>query len=70
MVLKTEYLVDEKGHKESVVFSIKDYLKLMDYLEVLEDSVDLKKAKDEAKGFKDLEAIVNKLKFRGKLQKN
>ncbi len=68
MVLKTEYLIDEKGHKKSVVFSIKDYLKLMEYLEDLEDSVDLKSAKETARSFKDLDAVVHKLKLQGKLR--
>ena len=49
MTIHTEYLIDERGHKKSVVLSLRDYLKLVEYLEDLEDAVDLKKAKDSAK---------------------
>ena len=68
MVLKTGYLVDECGEKKSVVLSLEDYLKLMEYLEDLEDSVDLKKAKETARGFKDFATVVHQLKARGRLQ--
>ncbi len=68
MVLKTEYLVDEHGNKKSVVFSLQDYLKLMEYLEDLEDSADLKKAKETSRGFKDFERVVQRLKLRGRLR--
>ena len=68
MVFKTEYLVDECGEKKSVVLSLEDYLKLMEYLEDLEDSVDLKKAKETARGFKDFAAVVHQLKARGRLR--
>lgn len=62
MTIQTEYVIDRKGEKKSVVLSIKDYLKLIEYLEDLEDAVDLKKAKQYAKDFVDFEDIANKLK--------
>ena len=36
MTISAEYLVNEKGQRESVVSSIRDYLKLWEYLEDLE----------------------------------
>lgn len=68
MVLKTGYLVDECGEKKSVVLSLEDYLRLMEYLEDLEDSADLKKAKDTARDFKDFAAVVQQLKARGRMR--
>ncbi|MFH1246088.1 MAG: hypothetical protein V1662_06360 [Candidatus Omnitrophota bacterium] len=62
MVIQAEYLVDEQGRKKSVVLSIQSYLKLWDYLEDLEDAVDLKKAKESARGFVDFEQLKNQLK--------
>lgn len=67
MTIQAEYLIDEKGQKKSVVLSIRDYLKLWEYLEDLEDAVDLKKAKESAKAFIDFETLVRKLKRKGRI---
>jgi len=67
MTIQAEYLVDEKGQKKSVVISIRDYLRLWEYLEDLEDSVDLKKAKESAKGFIDFETLTRRLKRQGRI---
>ena len=68
MVIKTEYLVDEQGQKKSVVLSLQDYLKLMEYLEDLEDSADLKKAKETSHSFKEFSKVVHHLKLQGRLR--
>ena len=62
MTLKTEYLIDERGHKKSIVISVNDYIKLLEYLEDLEDSIDLKKAKESEGSFKDFNKVVHDLK--------
>ena len=62
MTLHTEYLVDEKGEKKSVVMPMRDFRRLMEYLEDLEDAIDLKKAKKSAKRFMDFDAFVRTLK--------
>lgn len=67
MVVKAEYLIDEQGHKKSVVLSLRDYLKLWEYLEDLEDAVDLKKAKDTARRFEDFDKLTRRLKRARKL---
>ena len=67
MTIQTEYLVDEKGQKKSVVLSIRDYLKLWDYLEDLEDAIALKKAKASARGFIEFETLTRKLKKQGRI---
>lgn len=67
MTIHTEYLVDEQGHKKSVVLSLEEYLKLWEYLEDLEDALDLKKAKESAKGFVDFEHLTKRLKKQGRI---
>lgn len=67
MTIHAEYLVDEKGAKKSVVLSIQDYVKLWEYLEELEDAVDLKKAKESARGFIDFECLASQLKKEGRI---
>lgn len=67
MTVHAEYLIDEKGAKKSVVLSIQDYVKLWEYLEDLEDAVDLKKAKESAHEFIDFERLANQLKRQGRI---
>ena len=67
MTIQAEYLIDEKGTKKSVVLSIRDYIKLWEYLEDLEDALDLKKAKESAKGFIDFEQLISRLKKQGRI---
>ena len=62
MTIQAEYLVDEKGQKKSVVLSIRDYLRLWEHLEEMEDAMDLKKAKGSARGFIDFEVFTSRLK--------
>lgn len=67
MTIQADYLIDEKGQKKSVVLSIRDYLKLVEHLEDLEDSMDLKKAKESATGFIDFQRLASKLKRKRRL---
>lgn len=68
MTIQTEYLVDRKGHKKSVVMSVGDYLKLMDYLEDLEDAVDLKKARQSVGKFTEFDSLRDKYKKQGRIK--
>ncbi|MFA5097193.1 MAG: hypothetical protein WC490_01035 [Candidatus Margulisiibacteriota bacterium] len=68
MNINPEYLVDKKGKKKSVVFSLRDYERLMEYLENMEDSMDLKRAKRSAKSFKSLSEIASHFKRAGRLR--
>lgn len=67
MTIRAEYLVDEKGAKKSVVLAVKDYLKFLEYLDDLEDALDLKKAKESTRGFVDFEQLTAKLKKQGRI---
>ncbi|MDD5530415.1 MAG: hypothetical protein PHX21_10385 [bacterium] len=62
MTIQAEYVIDKKGQKKSVVLPIKNYLKLVEYLEDLEDALDLKRAKDSVKGFIDIECLEKQIK--------
>jgi len=64
MVVKAEYLIDKKGKKKSVVLPLQNYMKIMEYMETLEDSLELKKAKAQDCSFKDFSEISNRLKHR------
>ena len=68
MTIQTEYVIDKKGHKKSVLMSVRDYLKLVDYLEDLEDAVDLKKAGQTAKNFTDFDVLRAKYKKQGRIK--
>ena len=61
MTIKTEYVVDKRGAKRSVVLPIRQFYGLMEYLEELEDALDLKKAKASAKGFEELSSLRGRL---------
>lgn len=67
MTIQAEYLIDEKGTRKSVVLSIRDYMRLWEYLEDMEDALDLKKAKESTKGFIDFERLTGRLKKLGRI---
>lgn len=67
MTIQAEYLIDEKGTRKSVVLSIRDYMRLWEYLEDMEDALDLKKAKESTKGFIDFERLTSRLKKLGRI---
>jgi hypothetical protein len=66
MTILADYVVDEKGQKKSVVMSMKQYSKLLNYLEELEDAVDLKAAKLVTTKFEDVNAFRARLKKQGR----
>ena len=47
--LNEKYVTDRRGQRTDVVLSRKDYLRLMDYLEDLEDRLEIRKRKRGAK---------------------
>ena len=61
MTIDAEYLIDKRGTRRSVVLPVRQFNGLMEYLEELEDSLDIKKAKTSAKGFEDLASLKNRL---------
>jgi hypothetical protein len=47
--LNEKYVTDRRGQRTDVVLSRKDYLRLMEYLEDLEDRLQIRKRKRNAK---------------------
>ena len=62
--IKPRYLVDEAGRKTGAVLSMKDYRRLMQRLEDLEDALDLDRAIRTATGFRDDATIRHELRGR------
>lgn len=59
-----KYIIDEQGHKKSVILNLKEYKNLIELIEDLEDANDLLKAEREATSFIPYD------KFRKKWLKN
>lgn len=55
--VRPKYLVDEQGKRTAVVLSMRDYRRLLQRLEELEDALDLDEAVESAKGFRDYNEI-------------
>lgn len=68
MTVQTEYLIDEKGHKKSVVMPVKKFQKIIDYIEDLEDALELKKAKLSAKAFINVDVLTKRLKTQQRIR--
>jgi uncharacterized membrane protein YvbJ len=49
--LNPKYIIDEEGHKKSVVLDIKEYTNIVELVEDLEDANDILKAEREATSF-------------------
>ena len=65
--VKPKYLVNERGRKTSVVLSMKDYQRLLQRLEDLEDALELDDAVETATGFRDYNEIRAELQREGKI---
>nr|BAL59260.1 hypothetical protein HGMM_OP3C415 [Candidatus Acetothermum autotrophicum] len=66
-MLKERYVVDGQGRKTAVVLDLKEYKKLLDWLETLEDTLDLDEAVRQARRFRDYQQIRQELKRAGRL---
>ncbi len=60
--IKPRYLVDEAGRKTGAVLSMKDYRRLMQRLEDLEDALDLDRAVRAATGFREYATVRDELR--------
>lgn len=67
VMLKERYVVDGQGRKTAVVLDLKEYKKLLDWLETLEDTLDLDEAVRQARRFRDYQQIRQELKRAGRL---
>ncbi len=62
-----QYITNEKGGKTGVILDIKEYHRLQEMIEGMEDSLDLKQAVQEAEGFVEYARVRKRLTSKGKL---
>ena len=60
--LNERYVTDSNGHKMAVLLDMKQYQKLREYLEDLQDALDLKRAKATARKFISFDEMKQRLK--------
>lgn len=65
--IKENFVMDDKGNRTAVLIDIKDYERLREYIEDLEDAKDLIEAEKTATGFTTLENFQRELKSEGRL---
>ncbi len=64
--LKEQFVTDNNGHKLAVILPIKEYNKMLDDLEMLEDVRLFDKAKDENQEFVDAELVFKEIEDKRK----
>jgi hypothetical protein len=64
---KAKYLTDEKGRKTAVLLDIREYQRVLQRLEELEDALSLDEAIRTAQGFRDYGEIRAELTREGRL---
>jgi hypothetical protein len=62
-----KYIVDRSGRKTAVMLDVAAYRALMEYVEDLEDALELDEAVRSAKSFRSYDEIRQELKTEGKL---
>ena len=62
-----KYLIDRSGRKTAVMLDVATYRALMEYVEDLEDALELDEAVRSAKSFRSYDEIRTELKTEGKL---
>jgi PHD/YefM family antitoxin component YafN of YafNO toxin-antitoxin module len=65
--VKENFIVNKKGQKRAVVLDLRDYLRLIEHLEDLEDALELDRAERKAKSFRDYKDIRAELVHEGRL---
>lgn len=59
---KEQFLVDKAGRPKAVVLQISDFNKLINFIEDLEDALDLKRAIETSRGFTSHNDLLKRLK--------
>jgi hypothetical protein len=62
-----EYIIDDTGQKKAVVLDIEEFGKIMEYMEEMEDALDLKNAIEQGGEFVELRAFVERMRQEGKI---
>lgn len=61
------YIVDNTGKKKAVIIDLEELGNLIDYMEEIEDALDLKRAMEEGGEFVELREFIGRMKREGKL---
>lgn len=62
-----KYVVDETGRKKAVIIDLEEYNRLIEYLEDIEDALDLKDAISRGGEFVELREFKEQMKREGKI---
>lgn len=62
-----DYIVDVTGRKKAVIIDLEEFGRLIEYVEEIEDALDLKRAVDEGKEFVELRDFMEGMQREGKL---
>ena len=66
--VKEQYVVDKAGREVAVMIDLKDYQRLLKYIENIEDALELKKAvREEKERGVTLEKFVKRMKQEGRV---
>jgi len=61
------YIVDDTGKEKAVVIDLEEFNNLIDYMEEIEDALELKRAVEEGGEFVELGEFTGRMKREGKL---
>ena len=61
------YVVDDTGKKKAIIIDFDEFNRLMEYVEEIEDALDLKKAVEQGKEFVELRDFMQRMSQEGKL---
>lgn len=61
------YIIDDMGNKKAIIIDIEEFNKLIEYLEEIEDALDLKKAIEEGNEFIEIREFLKELQQERKL---
>ena len=61
------YVIDDTGKKKAVIIDLEEFNNLIDYMDEIEDALDLKRAMEEGGEFIELREFMGRMKREGKL---
>ena len=64
---RRNYVVDGTGKKKAVIIDSDEFNKLVEYIEEIEDALDLKKAVEQGKEFVELRDFMQRMSQEGRL---
>ena len=61
------YVIDDTGKKKAVIIDLEEFNNLIDYMDEIEDALDLKRAMEEGGELIELREFMGRMKREGKL---